>query len=190
MAAGQAPDAEREKDVYAIYSLMMTNPVTSHGPGGNQRLLIADVTMPGEPEGPCVKPPKERFADFQLVMEYFEVRKGTQRRLERKLSIETAYEYLSVDEVEQFQQERFPKKPGTTRSQRFRGIIDVFTFSDVYFNPSRTLALTAMSSWCGGRCALYRWMVFEKNSAGTWEERPKWISCTLISFLRAAEWQS
>ena len=56
-------DPEREKDVYAIYSLMLTNPRTSHGADDNKRYLIAAMTAPGVPHWPCVRPPKEREAD-------------------------------------------------------------------------------------------------------------------------------
>ncbi len=53
-------DSEREKDVYAIYSLMLINPRTSHGPDNNERYLIAATTAAGRPQEPCVRPPKER----------------------------------------------------------------------------------------------------------------------------------
>jgi hypothetical protein len=43
--AGSA-DPEREKDVYAIYSLMLTNPRTSDGVDNNERRLIAMNTKP------------------------------------------------------------------------------------------------------------------------------------------------
>jgi len=45
-------NSEREKDVYAIYSSMLTNPRTSHGPDNNERYLIAPTTMPGVPPIP------------------------------------------------------------------------------------------------------------------------------------------
>jgi hypothetical protein len=35
-----------DRDVYAIYSLMLTNPKTSHGQDTNPRYLIADTTVP------------------------------------------------------------------------------------------------------------------------------------------------
>jgi hypothetical protein len=55
---GQAssPDSEREKDVYVIYSLMLTNPETSHGPDNNERYLIAATTAVGVPPGAMYLP--------------------------------------------------------------------------------------------------------------------------------------
>ena len=38
-------EAERRADVYAIYSLMMTSPKTSHGVDDNKVYLIATLSM-------------------------------------------------------------------------------------------------------------------------------------------------
>jgi len=46
-ASSREVDKDKDKDVYAIYSLMLTNPKTSHGPDTNPRYLIADATAPG-----------------------------------------------------------------------------------------------------------------------------------------------
>src|ERR1700733_14666314 len=69
-----ANDPEREKEVYAIYSLMLTNPKTSHGADNDERYLIRATTMPGTPRGACVRPPKEREADFGEVLADFDQR--------------------------------------------------------------------------------------------------------------------
>lgn len=37
-------DAAREKDAYAIYSLMLMDAPTSHGPDNNERYLIKEET--------------------------------------------------------------------------------------------------------------------------------------------------
>ena len=67
-ALGFQPDAEREKDVYAVYSIMLTNLQTSHGAYQGDRYLIAATTGPGNPQDPCVRPPQEREADFREVL--------------------------------------------------------------------------------------------------------------------------
>src|ERR1700690_744424 len=72
-----AVDSEREKDVYAIYSLMLTPPQTSHGPDDNERYLLAATTAPGVPQVPCVRPPMEHEADFREVLVDYENRKST-----------------------------------------------------------------------------------------------------------------
>jgi len=179
---GFQQDAEREKDVYAIYSIMLTNVQTSHGPYEGDRYLIATTTGPGNPEEPCVRPPKEREGDFREVLADYQRRKTTPRELKPQLKIDKPYVFLSAEDVAAFTADRFPR-PGRTPDQadgRFRGVSDVITLSDVYFNPRRTLALTAMSTWCGGLCAMYRWRVFEKSETGEWQER-NWVTCSAVA---------
>jgi hypothetical protein len=65
--AGSA-DPEREKDVYAIYSLMLTNPRTSHGVDNNERLLIGMNTKPPNVQLSCMRSPKDKEAEFREVL--------------------------------------------------------------------------------------------------------------------------
>ena len=174
-------DSEREKDVYAIYSMMLTNPRTSHGPDDNERYLIAMATAPGYPREPCVQAPKEREADFRETLADYERRKGTPRQLKRTLSIRKPYVLLSADEVKEFISARSSHRTGSeTATEQFRGVTDLFTLSDVYFNQRGTLALTAISTWCGWLCGLYQWKVFEKTDTGKWEER-QWVGCVSVA---------
>lgn len=170
-----------EKDVYAIYSLVLTNPQTSHGPDDNERYLIAATTAPGRPQEPCVRLPQEREAAFREVLADYERRKATPRQLQRALSIRKLYILLSADDVKAFIKARSLTRPvPEPESERFRGVTDVFTLSDVYFNQHRTLALTSISSWCGSLCGLYQWKVFEKLDTGKWEER-QWGTCVTVA---------
>jgi hypothetical protein len=173
-------NADLDKDVYAIYSLMLTNPQTSHGPDNNKLYLIAATTGPGVPKEPCIRPPKEREADrgadFREVIADYHQREATPRQLSRTLSIEKPYLLLSADEVTEFQQARAPRPPGSSSADRFQGVIDLFTLSDVYFNQYRTLALTAISSFCGGLCGFHQWRVYERIAGHPWEDT-KWAAC-------------
>lgn len=174
-------ESEKEKDVYAIYSLILTNPRTSHGPDNNQRYLIAATTVPGIPKDPCVRPPKEREVDFREVLVDFENRKSTPRELKPALSLSNPYVLLSANEAAEFMKERsLGRTAQTVPNPRFQGVTDVFSLSDVYFNQRRTLALTFISTWCGGLCGLLQWRVFEKLDTGTWKERP-WTNCTTMA---------
>jgi hypothetical protein len=168
-------------DVYAIYSQMLTNPQTSHGSDNNERYLIAETTSQGYPKEPCVQPPKEREAEWREVLADFERRKDIPRQLERALSISKPYELLNADEVKEFIAARSMPRIGSQEpDERFRGVTDLFRLSDVYFNRRRTLALTYISTWCGGVCGLMLWKVYEKSDAGEWKERP-WVTCTTMS---------
>ena len=180
-AAGSA-DSEREKDVYAIYSLMLTNPRTSHGADDNERYLIAVTTAPARPLEPCVDPPRDREGEYREVLVDYDRRKSTSpRELKPAFSIRKSYLLLSADDISEFRKERsLPNASQTRTDQRFRGVTDVFTLSDVYFNQRGTLALTAISSWCGSLCGLYQWKVFERQDTGKWEER-HWSTCVVIS---------
>ena len=176
-AFGFQQDAAREKDVYAIYSIMLTSVQTSHGPYEGDRYLIAATTGPSNPQEPCVRPPKEREGDFREVLADYQRRRTTPRELKPQFKIDKPYVFLSAGDVAAFHAERL--RPGRTPDQsdgRFRGVSDLITVSDVYFNRPRTLALTAISTWCGGLCAAYRWRVFERSETGEWQER-NWVTC-------------
>lgn len=178
---GASAVSEREKDVYAIYSLMLTNPQTSHGPDDNERYLIAIITAPPRPQEPCVRPPTEREADFQEMQTDYEHRKAMPRQLKPALSISKPYVLLSADEARMFIESRMPRRTGQdATNERFRGETDLFTLSDVYFNKRGNLALTGISTFCGGLCGLFQWKVFEKVDGGRWVER-RWSTCTAIA---------
>jgi hypothetical protein len=85
-----SPEAERRADVYAIYSLMMTNPKTSHGADDSSIYLIAATTGPGLSGQPCVRAPREREASFA------EVRAEYDRRKDRRAALERAWATCSI----------------------------------------------------------------------------------------------
>jgi hypothetical protein len=178
---GDPADSAREKDIYAIYSVMLSNPNTSHGPYQSERYLIAKTTVPGVPEQPCVSPPKERGAEFRDVLVDYERRKSTMRELKPALSITKPYVLLDANEVSEFIKERSFSGPGKiVPNQQFQGVTDLFRLSDVYFNRPGTLALTAISAYCGGLCGFHQWKVFEKRAPGKWEEL-RWDACYTIA---------
>ncbi len=180
-------DSTREKDVYAIYSLLLSNPQTSHGPDHNERYLIAATTVPGIPEQPCVSPPKERQADFKDVLVDYERRKSAMRELKPAFAIGKPYVLLNANEVSEFIRERSLSRPGKiVPNPRFQGVTDLFRLSDVYFNPPGTLALTAISAYCGSLCGFHQWKVFEKRAPGKWEELP-WDACYTIAGISDAQ---
>jgi len=93
-------ESERDKDTYAIYSMVLAHLETSHGPDDNERYLIeATTSASGLPEEPCVNPPKEREADFREVLLDYERRKATPRRLKPVFSISKPFALLSVSEA-------------------------------------------------------------------------------------------
>ncbi|HLH41620.1 MAG TPA: hypothetical protein VKV74_01445 [Bryobacteraceae bacterium] len=170
-------EAERDKDVYAIYSLMLTNLQTSHGPYEGDRYLIAAVTGPANPQEPCVRPPAERETDFREALTDYLRRRGAPRELKAQFKIEKPYFFLSSADVAAFEAER--SRP----DGRFRGVSDLIILSDVYFNQRRTLALSAISTWCGSLCSMHQWKAFEKSESGEWRERD-WGTCSAVAEVR------
>ena len=159
---------ERENDVYRIYSLLMTSPRTSHGADNNPRYLVAETARSEAAQQPCVRPPKE-------------ARKATSRTLRRQLSIRKPYELLTAEQVKAFQNEReWPRPNPKGPDARFEGVTDLFILSDVYFSKNGRLAMTAVSSWCGGLCGQHEWKVLEKLPTGVWQAQP-WITCFTIA---------
>ena len=169
------------RDVYTIYSLIMTNPATSHGADNNEVYLVSEMTKPGFPVVPCVRVPQEYEPAYREILDDYNRRKDKPVKLERGFNITKPYELLNADEVKQFVGiHSLRRTPYENPNELFQKTTDLFTLSDVYFNQSHTLALTAVSTYCGSLCGSYTWKIFEKTSGGQWEERP-WVSCRTVA---------
>ena len=167
---------DREKDVYAIYSLLLTNPQTSHGPDNNAKYLILDTTVAVVPAQPCLDAKGERRERITEILKDFETRKNARRKLQRDLKLSKPYELLTESEAKQFRN----RNANPEWSIRFAGVTDLFSFSDVYFDKAGTLALTYISSWCGSLCALFQWKLLEKKADGSWKESPG-VGCVAVA---------
>lgn len=171
------PLAAEHADIYAIYSKMMTNPSTSHGPDNNPIYLIDEMTQPGYPVVPCVRVPPEFEAAYAEILDEYNRRKDQHVKLERAFSIEKPYALLNPAQVGKFiDMNTIRRIPDPNSDARFRIATDLFRLGDVYFNKRRSLALTYISTFCGSACGLGNWKVFQKTPGGTWEERP-WVTC-------------
>lgn len=169
---------EREKDVYAIYSLMFSGLEKNRGPYIEDRILIDGEAVAGDPEKPCIYPPFWRAMEYREILADFAFRKTWRTPLKRRLSIKKPYELLSRDDVKAFAKGRVIKD-GTPLDPRFREDSDIFSVSEVSFNSRRTLAVAAFSRWCGGLCGASVWQAFEKTDSGQWEQ-VSWPACFTI----------
>lgn len=115
-----------------------------------------------------MRPPNERGEDFKEVIADFTIRNATPRILKRQLSISKPYELLTAEQVNAFRNSHagLPKRTSETPLALFDGVTDLFTLSDVYFSKGGRLALTAVSTWCGGLCGQHQWKVLEKGAHG------------------------
>jgi hypothetical protein len=172
-------DASRRADVYAIYSLLLANAPLSH-PGDNQVYLVAGTTVPGVPREPCVRPPDEYAAGFAEIMADYDKRKNVAVILQPAFQLDKPYRLLNTEEVKEFiELHRLRPGPRPKPRELFEKSKDLFYLTNVFFNQSRTLALTAIRSYCGQLCGRADWKVFEKAKNGRWEER-HWIACSTM----------
>jgi len=108
-------------------------------------------------------------------------RKDIPAKLERALNIAKPYELLNADDVREFVEIHSVRRtPYPNPKELLRKTTDLFWLGDVYFNQGHTLALTAISTYCGPTCGSMTWKIFEKSSTGRWEERP-WVTCGSIA---------
>src|SRR4051794_33471468 len=101
-SSSQAAAADEHHDVYAIYSILMTDPKTSHGQSKDDLFLIADVTRPALPVEPCIRVPSPYETAYQEILEEYHRRKDKPAKVERALDITKPYELLNADEVNEF----------------------------------------------------------------------------------------
>jgi hypothetical protein len=175
-AAPQIQAADEHADIYSIYSLMMTNPSTSHGPSTDEVYLIADMTRPAFPfpDERCVRVPPQYGMAYREAFDEYQRRKDKPVKLERAFNIPKPYELLNAEEVRQFEEIRAhrPIIPNLNPKGILGKITDLYWLADVYFNQQHTLALTGIFTFCGDTCGITKWRIFEKSSTGQWEERP------------------
>ena len=175
-------DRQNQSDVYTIYSLMLRQSSTSHGLNNNPIYLIRDTTVPGTPKQPCVRPPDSESIRWAEIIADFNKRQNTMRKLEPLFRIDKPFQLLSGAEGDQFVKDRMQPSPtGIPQSRAvWKGAVDLFSLGDIYFDRDQNLALTSISTWCGGLCASWQWKVFEKGADGKWVEKP-WITCLTMS---------
>ncbi len=174
--------ADEHADIYSIYSLMMTNPTTSHGPSTDDVYLIAEMTRGAVPAEPCVRVPTPYEAGYQEILDEYHRRKDEPVKLERALNIAKPYELLNADDVSEYVaiHSGYLRIPDPNPKELLRKSTDLFYLGDVYFDKSHKLALTAISTYCGGLCGQMLWKMFEKSSTGQWEGRP-WVACSAVA---------
>jgi hypothetical protein len=178
----QKAEDDRRTDTYTIYSIIMNNPTTSHGPDNSEVYLIGEMTRPGFPGEPCVRVPPEYDQAYREILNEYYQRKDKPVKLERAFNIAKSYQLLNADEVKEFVaiHSSFPRTPYPNPNELFKRTTDLYWLTDMYFNQSRTLALTAFSTFCGSLCGSMTWKIFQKTPDGRWEERP-WVFCITVA---------
>ena len=105
------------------------------------------------------------------------------------------YKLLTAEEMQEFRNDRMQEFRAATRNQpglrevilggsanpKFAGAKDLFEFSRVYFNQSRTIAVTFVSIYSSPLAGSWHWTALEKTPDGRWQVRPDWVRCMAVA---------
>lgn len=184
-----AADPDRDNDVRAIYSWLIT-----HSTGQDQLYLIAPETIytTDYPSERCLDVPPDRAADFRQIRGDFDRSKNavrvapgtvvpfTSRKVPTFFTTTKPYVILDPNVAMEIMLHSawLPESPIVRES--YPGAEHLLIFSDVFFNQKRTVALVHFDSWCGGLCGHPTWVAFEKGDDGVWQMRPWARNCIVL----------
>jgi hypothetical protein len=179
-AAAQTTDeAARQGDVSAIYSALFL-PIDPF-------YLIAERTSAGtggfEIQS-CITLPAQYAMDWAEILAAYNANRPGSTTIAPNLKLPRSYVLLNADEVTAFVNERMSTLARTIAppvpNPKFKDAVNLYSFSDVYFNQSRTIAVTWANITAGPAAASQRWAPFEKVN-GIWQERRQWNKCFRIA---------
>ena len=185
---------DRAADSYAIYSRLLDDPVVEGKEWERSYWLVEETTTAGErPDKPCVpgaqsemidvnphraiKAPENREADFEALLKDFDLR--CHERLTLKAS--EFHTMLPVHIADDATKDRYMtgNRGEDPLKMEFKGTAGIHSFSEVYFNPERTLAMLYQGIYCGGLCGNWKWVVLERKE-GKWMPLP-WVTVVTYS---------
>ena len=195
---------DRAADSYDLYSRLM--PVGELGNQGwpHDLYLMADTTTSPVSDGePCfvnvdpekklpgeanwlnphiaIRAPKEREHDFTEVLEDFDKHCHERLKLTPELmKTKAPLRMLTASEAAEFYASRSDPKAPDSLTEKSKGAPGLSSFSQVFFNTNRTLAMVYADGWCGGRCGHRFWRVFERTTDGGWKVQP-WVVVKSLS---------
>ena len=167
---------DRDRDVYAIYSLLLTNPPTPIPVATDAPYWIAAETRPLSLVLPadsnelwkqlwsrCNAPPDGYESKWQEILADYTPEKDIPAMLLRQFNIQRSYVLIKKDEFGS------GTNPGV-----------VFALSNIWFNKDRTLAATRiLATSCGTLCGHSERSVYERLSDGGWKEVVETNRCTM-----------
>jgi len=187
-------EAARNQDVYAVYSVLMTNPPVIGG-DSNKTYAIAALTTPAnldrgnDPALPeeirrmvagCDAPPPGYEDQWQEILAEFRSRSDAPVPMLRELKITKPYIYLTDEEGGVFKSVHNSTNAPIGPNAQFGGAVAVVSLSNVYFNRNRTLAVVRISSSCGMLCGQGERKIYEKT-ATAWREVTGGVRCVVSS---------
>jgi hypothetical protein len=184
----QAPLASqgRAEDVYTIYSAMITSTMTPQQETPDEIYLIEETTVTNSGGPGCVRAPIEEASILAEVIEDYNQRSNASVVLSRRFTLPKPYELLDGDRATGFLKDALDATPQflprggaapVNRNPLFQKAKQVFRFSDVYFNKTRTSALAWVAVYTTSVDFRGSWRPYRKSAAGFWEENRSWTAC-------------
>jgi len=157
LVVGSSPETN-SSETYAVYSAILSPPPLSHE-DRSAKYAITDTTATAEffGDGLCI-PQNYKPESFAQIKSEYEKRKNIPVPLKRAFTLRKPYIFLTFQQTLQF------------HYHAYKGVDDVLTLSDVYFDRSKTLAIVYVWAFCGPICALGGWHILEKAPNGHWHE--------------------
>lgn len=194
--------ADRTEESYTIYSQLLPGNQIEWGNVPRTQWLIEDVTKAVALESPCssggmmagmmnphqsIRAPEARQAEFAEVLADFDAHCHDRYQLEAsRFHLELPVRMMNEDARRRYVEGVVHYMPPANDIMRapatpneFKGAAGMHSFATVYFNRSRTLAMTEIGMYCGGLCGMWRWVVLEKTN-GQWKVLP-WVHGYTIS---------
>jgi len=181
--AATKSETTQQEDVQAIYSAL----VKSNDPTyliASKTVVVASGVARNMPLESCIVLP-QTFAQAWTEILAASRASTSNEVFPSDLKLPRPYKLLPAEEVQEFRDDRMQALRaaqrevilGPTSNPKFAGAKDLLEFSAIYFNQSRTLAATFVSSYSSPRAGAWHWTVLEKISDGRWQERPQWARC-------------
>jgi hypothetical protein len=166
----QAANDSRQADVYAIYSVLMSNPPIGKENPTYAILALTRPVMSGSGQ-PCITPRPEHATRWMEILADYNTRVDKPAILVRQLNIAKPYILLSQEDAAAFgaahpglrPPSKVPPPPAPPLDPKFDGVTSIFALSDVWFSKDRTLAMTGITNF-----SFSQWELFEKNADGKW----------------------
>lgn len=170
--SGFQQDPALRDDTYAVYSALFSDPRIVQAHGYNGAVFIDETTvagmMRGGPSAVCYPPTPANEADWREALTALSQHTFSPEKLEPFFKMSRPYTLLDGMAVAEFRQQGMREEAARGRNWNYAEAKRLYRLSPVFFNQKRTLALTEIAMWCGGRCGEGGWKVFEKVD-GQWQ---------------------
>jgi hypothetical protein len=164
--SGVQQDSALRDDTYAVYSALFSDPRIVQELGYNGAVSIEQMTVAGMmrsgPSAACYAPTPANEADWREIQAALSQHTFSPQKLEPIFKMARPYTLLDDKAVAELREQGMREEAARGRNWNYAGAKRLYRLSPVFFNQKRTLALTEIGMWCGGRCGEGGWKVFEK----------------------------